>query len=132
MKINIGDTGYIEKNITEYDINAFAKITGDYNKIHVDKIFAENSKFKNRVAHGMLTASLISTVLGTKIPGEGCILISIDSKFIKPVYIEDKIKAIVIVKEIIYDSNKIKLETCCINQCGDLVMTGEALVKYEV
>ncbi|WP_252250257.1 MaoC family dehydratase [Clostridium sp. ZBS13] len=132
MKININDMAYVNKEISEYDIDMFAKITGDYNKIHFNKEYSDELIFKDRVAHGMLTASLISTVLGTKLPGEGCILLSINSKFIKPVYIGDKIKAIVRVKEIIYDSNKVIFETFCKNQQDYLVMTGEAVVKYRV
>ncbi|MBN1064029.1 MaoC family dehydratase [Clostridium botulinum] len=132
MKININDMAYVNKEISEYDIDMFAKITGDYNKIHFNKEYSDKLIFKDRVAHGMLTASLISTVLGTKLPGEGCILLSINSKFIKPVYIGDKIKAIVRVKEIIYDSNKVIFETFCKNQQDCLVMTGEAVVKYRV
>ncbi|HBJ2620833.1 TPA: MaoC family dehydratase [Clostridium botulinum] len=132
MKININDMAYVNKEISEYDIDMFAKITGDYNKIHFNKEYSDKLIFKDRVAHGMLTASLISTVLGTKLPGEGCILLSINSEFIKPVYIGDKIKAFVRVKEIIYDSNKVIFETFCKNQQDCLVMTGEAVVKYKV
>lgn len=122
----------IEKKITDYDVNMFAKITGDYNKLHTDNEYAKKTIFENRVAHGMLTASLVSTVLGTKLPGEGCILLSIYSKFIKPVYIDDIIKAVVRVKDINYEKNKILFDTFCINQKDIIVMTGEAWVSYKL
>lgn len=110
----------------------FAKVTGDCNKINMDKEYAKGTVFKNRIAHGMLTASFISTVLGTKLPGEGCILLNINSKFIKPVYIQHIIKAVVKVKDIDYDKNKILFDTCCINQKDIIVMTGEAWVRYKL
>ena len=89
-EISDGMTAVFSKTVTEADIVLFAGITGDTNPVHLDEEFAKPTMFKGRIAHGMLTASFISTVLGTKLPGPGCIYISQNLKFRAPVRIGDR------------------------------------------
>ncbi|MBV1758113.1 MAG: MaoC family dehydratase [Dethiosulfatibacter sp.] len=117
------------KTISESDVYLFAGITGDFNPAHINEEYARESVFKTRIAHGMLTASLISTVLGTKLPGPGTIYLSQDTKFLKPVLIGDTIAAIVKIVDLNKEKNKVKLETICINQKNETVLEGFALVK---
>lgn len=124
--MKIGDSASFSKTITDFDVKMFAGITGDFNPVHVNKEQAKDTIFKDRIAHGMLIASLFSTVFGTQIPGEGCIYISQDLKFIKPVYLEDTITATVTVTELDVEKNRVVLETIAINQNGDAVVKGFA------
>lgn len=107
-------------------------MTGDLNPLHLDEMLAKKSIFKGRVAHGLLIASLISTVLGTKLPGPGTIYLSQNIKFNKPVRIGDVITATVEIKEIINRKESkppiIKLKTFCTNQKNEIVLEGEAVV----
>lgn len=129
QELKIGDSEMFTKTISESDVYLFAGITGDYNPVHINEIYAKESDFKSRIAHGMLTTSLISTVLGTKLPGPGTIYISQDTKFLKPVLIGDTITAIVKVIDLNKEKNKVKLETICVNQKNETVLEGFALVK---
>jgi 3-hydroxybutyryl-CoA dehydratase len=130
-KINeliIGEECRFTKTISEYDVYNFAGITGDFNAVHIDKEYAKKTIFKDRIAHGILSAGLISAVIGSKLPGEGTIYLSQSTKFLKPVYFGDTITAIVTVigKEI--EKNKVLLKTECINQDGDTIVVGESTV----
>ena len=119
------------KTITEYDISNFAGITGDFNPVHIDKIAAEKSIFKERIAHGMLTASFISTVIGMYLPGKGSIYLEQNIKFLKPVKIGDTITAWV---EIInFDSEKkiYSLSTWVENEQSTKVIDGTAKILYK-
>ncbi len=125
----VGNRASFTKTITESDIVLFAGITGDMNPVHIDETFAEKSLFKKRIAHGMLSAGLISTVLGTRIPGPGAIYLKQSLEFRKPVFIGDTITATVEVTALEVDNPKkqrITLATTCMNQDGDTVLTGEA------
>lgn len=125
-ELNIGDTASFAKTITDVDVKMFAGITGDFNPVHINKEFAKETMFKDRIAHGMLVASLFSTVLGTQLPGEGAIYMGQELKFTKPVYIEDTITATVTVSEINKEKNRVILETIATNQNGDIVIKGSA------
>jgi 3-hydroxybutyryl-CoA dehydratase len=127
-ELRIGMTAELTRTYDEWDINTFAALTGDLNPAHVDRRFAEASIFKERIAHGMLTASLISAVLGMKLPGPGSIYLSQDLRFLRPVRIGDTITARVEVVEIMQERNLVRLRTTCANQHGDLVLDGIALV----
>lgn len=124
--IEVGDKASFSKTITETDVYQYAGITGDFNPAHVDQIYAAASIFQERVAHGMLTAGLISTVLGTRLPGPGTIYLSQELKFVKPVKFNDTITAEVEVVEKASAKNKLKVATRCINQKNELVLTGQA------
>ena len=93
IDIKVGQKASISRKITEKDILDFANIVGDFNPIHVDEKFAKKSIFKGNIAHGMLTASLISAVLGNKLPGPGYIYLKQELKFLKPVFPDDTITA---------------------------------------
>ena len=128
MKLSIGDTAEITKTIEQSDIDAFARVTGDHNPVHVDEEFAKTTRFGRRIAHGMLTASLISAVLANKLPGEGSVYLGQTLQFVAPVFPGDEITARVTVKEIREDKPIVKLETVCVNQRGEVVIRGEATV----
>jgi len=128
MTFKVGDSAEITKTIEQADINAFAEVTGDHNPVHVDEEFAMTTRFGKRIAHGMLTASLISAVLANKLPGEGSVYLGQTLQFVAPVFPGDEITARVTVKEIREDKPIMKLETICLNQHGAIVIRGEATV----
>ena len=128
-ELKIGDTAEFAKTISEFDIYMFAGITGDFNPVHVNADFAKQTFFKTRIAHGILTAGLISTVIGTKLPGTGCIYIKQDLNFLAPVRIGDTITARVELVEILDKKNRIRLKTTCFNQDDTMVLDGEAVVS---
>lgn len=129
-EMQIGDKEYFTKTITESDVYLFAGITGDYNPAHVNEEYAKGTPFKSRIAHGMLSAGFISTVLGTKLPGPGSIYLSQEVAFKKPVYIGDTVTAEVEIMNII-DKNKfhiMEFKTTCYNQNEEIVTEGVAKV----
>lgn len=128
MKYSVGMTGEYSKLITEEDINAFATVSGDYNPVHIDDKKAKQSMFGKRVAHGMLTVSFISKVIGTIMPGEGTIYLSQNVDFLKPVFINDTVRAVVTITEM-GKNNKATLITEVFNQDNEKVISGSALVK---
>lgn len=130
--LEIGRTASFAKTITEHDIYAYAGLTGDFNPVHVNEEEAKKSVFGHRIAHGMLTGGLISTVLGNKLPGEGTIYLEQNLKFTAPVYIGDTCTACVKVAEILNREKGIyKLETEVVKQNGQVVSEGYAVVKYK-
>jgi 3-hydroxybutyryl-CoA dehydratase len=128
MKFNVGDSAELTKKIEPSDIDAFATVTGDHNPVHVDEEFAKTTRFGRRIAHGMLTASLISAVLANKLPGEGSVYLGQTLQFVAPVFPGDEITARVTVREIREDKPIVKLETVCVNQREEIVVRGEATV----
>jgi 3-hydroxybutyryl-CoA dehydratase len=131
MKIQVGEMAELSKTITDADIRAFADLTGDRNPVHLDDHYASATRFKRRVAHGMLTASLISSVLANQLPGEGTIYLSQSLKFVAPVYLDDTVTARVTITGIREDKPVATLETVCVNQRGELLIKGEAVVLFE-
>ncbi len=127
-EIIIGDKARFSKTIGEVDVYNFAGITGDFNPLHVNAVFAGQSRFKKRLAHGMLSASLISTVVGTQLPGANTIYLSQEVKFVAPVFIGDTLTAEVEVTAKREDKKIITLKTIVINQEGTLVVDGQAKV----
>ena len=130
MKLNVGDSASRSKTITDADVHAFAAVSGDENPIHLDEEFAATTSFKKRIAHGMLSASLISAVLANDLPGRGSIYLGQTLKFVAPVFIGDEITARVTVTSVRDDKPIAKLETVCINQRDEVVIKGEATVHY--
>ncbi|HEU4510818.1 MAG TPA: MaoC family dehydratase [Pyrinomonadaceae bacterium] len=128
MKFDVGDTAEITKRITAADVEGFAGVTGDYNPIHLDEEFAKATRFGRRIAHGMLTASLISSVIANQLPGEGSIYLGQTLQFVAPVFLDDEITARVTVKQIRDDKPIVKLETICANQRNEIVIRGDATV----
>ena len=128
MNLKVGDTASLTKTITDADIRAFAELSGDRNPIHLDDEYAATTRFGRRIAHGMLAASLISTVLGTELPGTGTVYLSQNSRFLAPVYPGDTVTARVTVTKVRDDKPIVTLETICENQRGELLIKGEAVV----
>ncbi|MGD9878283.1 MaoC family dehydratase [Desulfococcus sp.] len=128
-EIQIGDTAEFAKTVSETDIYLYAGITGDFNPAHINAAYAEKTFFKARIAHGMLTAGFISTILGTFLPGPGTIYLKQDLRFLAPVRIGDTITARVEVTGKMEDKNKVTFRTICTNQDGTMVLDGEALVS---
>jgi 3-hydroxybutyryl-CoA dehydratase len=128
-KLSIGQSARFSKTITETDIYLYAGISGDFNPAHVNEQYAAKTFFKTRIAHGMLTASFISTLIGTILPGPGSIYMRQELNFRAPVKIGDTVTAIAEVVEIIADKKRVRLKTWCVNQEGTTVLDGEALVS---
>lgn len=126
MNYYIGQTADFSKTISECDVYNFAGICGDFNPVHINAIKAEDSRFGKRIVHGALINAFISTVLGMKLPGEGTVYLSQNSKFVHPVYIGDTITARVEIMEI--NDGKAIMETKVFNQNGKLVVDGKAKV----
>lgn len=126
--LEVGMRATFTKTLSESDVYLFAGITGDFNPVHVDRVAAEASPFGGRVAHGMLTASLISTVLGTHLPGPGVIYLSQSLRFKAPVMIGDTVTAEVEIAELLPARNRVRLATRCVNERGEVVAEGESLV----
>lgn len=128
MPIKVGDHAERTTLITDERIRQFAAASGDLNSIHLDEAAAAQTRFGRRIAHGMLTASLISAVLGNDLPGVGSIYLSQSVKFKAPVFLGDTITARVTVTAYREDKRIATLKTDCLNQDGQLVLEGEAVV----
>ncbi|WP_029912073.1 MaoC family dehydratase [Pelobacter seleniigenes] len=127
-EISLGDQASFQKTITETDVYLYAGITGDNNPAHINEVVAAESRFKGRIAHGMLVSGLISAVLGVQLPGPGTIYLGQELKFTAPVKFGDTIKAEVEVVEKRDEKNILKLKTTCTNQDGTVVIEGMATV----
>ncbi len=128
-KLSVGEAAEFAKTVSESDIYLYAGVTGDFNPAHINEAYAQKTFFKTRIAHGMLSAGFISTVIGTKLPGTGSIYIKQDLNFKAPVRVGDTITARAEVVEIIAEKNRVRLKTTCTNQDGTLVLDGEAVVS---
>ena len=123
----VGQTAQQSKTITETDIILFSAVSMDTNAIHLDEEYAKTTRFGTRIVHGMLTGSLISSVLANRLPGPGTIFLSQSMKFLAPVHPGQTITATVTVTEIIKEKNRVRLETACTVD-GKRVLEGEAVV----
>ncbi len=128
QEIKVGDHSSFTKTVTEADITLFAGYSGDFNPAHINAVEAEQGMFRGRIAHGMLSAGFISTVLGMQLPGPGTIYMGQELRFVKPVYIGDTVTATATVVERNEEKNRLRLETVVINQKGEPVITGFATV----
>ncbi len=125
--LSVGQSAMFGKTVTEADIMAFAGVSGDTNPIHLHEGFAKSTRFGQRIAHGMLSGSFISTVIGTKLPGPGAIYVSQTMNFMAPVLIGDTITAVATVTAIDTAKRRVTIKTQCLN--GDkVVIDGEAVV----
>jgi 3-oxoacyl-[acyl-carrier protein] reductase len=129
LKIKVGDTAKLTHTITQSDIEKFVELSGDDNRLHVDEEFANRTSLKKPVAHGMLGASFISTIIGTKIPGDGALWYSQNLEFLLPIRVGDKLTIVAKVIKKIDRQNSIELQTDIINQNKQKVTTGVAKVK---
>jgi 3-hydroxybutyryl-CoA dehydratase len=125
--IAVGMSAVYSKTITDADIVMFAGVSGDTNPVHLDQEFASRSQFKGRIAHGMLAASLLSTIFGTKLPGPGCIYLSQNLRFRAPVRIGDTVVARVTVEEVVFERRRVRFACEC--KVGNtVVIDGEAWI----
>lgn len=125
--LELGMEASHEKTVSEDDIASFAEVSGDYNPVHMNEDYAAGTFFKSRIAHGMLTASFISTVLGTRLPGPGCIYLSQNLRFLAPVRIGDTVKALARVASL--DMTRRRAQFACHCEVnGKIVVEGEAMV----
>ena len=124
-----GDGAEFTKTVSESDVYGFAGITGDFNPAHIDEEYAKGTFFFFFIAHGMLSAGFISTVLGTRLPGAGAVYMKQELSFLAPVYIGDTITARVEVMEVHVEKNRVTLKTTCTNQDGRVVLDGTALMS---
>ena len=125
--IAVGMSAEVAKTITEADIVLFAGVSSDVNAVHLNDEYARTTQFGGRIAHGMLTASLLSSVLGNRLPGPGVIYMSQSLRFRAPVRPGDTVHARVVVKEVIAEKCRVVLDTVC--TVGDtVVIDGEAMV----
>ncbi|MBY0540222.1 MAG: MaoC family dehydratase [Campylobacterales bacterium] len=124
-KIEVGMTASYSQTITDSDIKTFSELSGDRNPVHLDELYAAESRYKKRIAHGLMTASYFSALFGTKIPGEGCVYVSQTLNFKRPVYIGDTVIATVEVIDINLDKKRVFFKTTC-KVKNKIVTDGEA------
>lgn len=125
--LTAGMSALYARTVTDADVVLFAGISGDVNPVHLNHEFAANTMFEGRIAHGMLTASFISTVLGTKLPGPGCVYLSQNLKFKAPVRVGDTVNARVTITEVAPQKRRVTLTTVC-TVADQVVLEGEAQV----
>ncbi len=125
--LKVGMTASYAKTVTEADVVLFAGVSGDMNPVHINDEFAKETMFQGRIAHGMLSASFISTVLGTKLPGPGCIYLSQNLKFRAPVRSGDTVSATATITDIVPDKKRVVMQTICLVR-NQIVIEGEAVV----
>lgn len=126
--LKIGMSATVSRTITETDLRNFSGVSGDTNPMHLNEEFAHETIFGGCIVHGMLTASLISAVVGTKLPGPGCIYMGQTLKFLAPVRVGDTVYAKATVKELIPGKNRAVLDTTC-TVGSTVVIEGEATIK---
>jgi acyl dehydratase len=122
----VGQKASISRTYTRADVEYFSNLSGDFNPLHLDEAYAKNTRFGKPILHGLLTASLLSGLLGSHLPGHGSIYLGQTIRFVKPVYAGDTITANAEVIEYKPDKGFIRLKTFCSNQHGEIVLEGEA------
>ena len=127
-ELKVGQSASFAKTITESDVYTFAGVTGDFNPAHVNEEYAKSTHFKGRIAHGMLSAGLISAVLAMQLPGPGSIYLGQTLRFAAPVRIGDTVTATVTVSSLNPERNRAVMRTVCTNQEGTVLIDGEATV----
>jgi 3-hydroxybutyryl-CoA dehydratase len=125
--LEIGMTRSLRKLVTDRDIELFAEVSTDRNPVHLDDDYAQDTIFEGRIAHGMLTAGLISAVIGEQLPGHGTVYLGQTLKFMAPVRPGDMVEAVVEVLDIDYAKRRVTLDTKCLVD-GKVVLKGEAVV----
>ena len=112
-ELEVGMSASVSKIATDSEIVGFSEISRDYNPIHLDNSYAKKTKFGKRIAHGMMSSSLFSGIFGTKLPGVGCLYLSQNLKFKKPIFIDDKVVATVVITKICLRRRIITFDTTC-------------------
>jgi 3-hydroxybutyryl-CoA dehydratase len=132
IDVTLGVTASRSRTATDEDVRAFVALVGDNNPVHTDDAFAARTRFGARIAPGMWSASLVSGLLGSELPGPATIYLSQSIKFMHPVFIGDTVTATVEVVRVREDKPIVTLATTCRNQNGDVVLEGEAVVLVEI
>ncbi|AFG34680.1 acyl dehydratase [Fervidobacterium pennivorans DSM 9078] len=127
--IYVGQVYEVKRIVTDEMVKLFAEATGDKNPVHLDEEYAKNTIFGGRIAHGILSLGIISSVLGMEFPGAGTIYLMQNAKFKRPVYIGEEVTVKLIVKEIDREKRRVLLETYVVKENGENAIEGEALVK---
>jgi 3-hydroxybutyryl-CoA dehydratase len=127
--IYIGQVYEVKRIVTDEMVKLFAEATGDKNPVHLDEEYAKNTIFGGRIAHGILSLGIISSVLGMEFPGAGTIYLMQNAKFRRPVYIGEEVTVKLIVKEVDREKRRVLLETYVVKENGENAIEGEALVK---
>ena len=127
-QLAVGDRAEMACAVSAELVTGFVTLTGDRNPVHRDATFAASTTFGERIAPGMLSATLVAALLGSELPGPGCVYLSQTLKFLRPVKLGDTITARVEVVETVRDRNRARLRTECANGAGELVLVGEAWV----
>jgi len=128
--IKVGDKASLSKVFTEEEVIKYSEISTDTNPIHLDESYASSTVFGKRIVHGMLVASMFSALIGVELPGKGSIYLGQSLSFKAPVSIGDQVTASVEIVKIRDDKPIVTLHTLCINDEGQVLIEGEAVVKY--
>ncbi|MDO8495892.1 MAG: MaoC family dehydratase [bacterium] len=131
MNFKVGESASFSEVITREKIIEFARVSGDTNPIHLDPEYAKTTRFKRCIAHGVLIDAMISRILGTRFPGRGTILLSLSTKYLKPVYSDTTITVTVTIKAIAENKPILTLKTEAVNQLSELVAEGEAVIMFD-
>ena len=123
--IQVGMEVSYSQTITDADVKSISGISGDKNPVHMDDEYAKDSRYKKRIAHGMISASFFSALFGTKIPGEGCVYVAQNLQFKRPVYLDDTVTATVIVTDVDLKKRRVFFRTLC-KVKNKIVIDGEA------
>ena len=130
-ELSVGQTAVISETITDSHITRFAELSGDRNPLHLDDAWAAKTRFGGRIAHGALTAGLVSRVLGMELPGTGSVYLSQTCKFLGPVRAGDTVEAKAEVIGLDPARRRVRLRTTCSNQRGEPILEGEALMLID-
>lgn len=131
-QLKIGQTASVTKTFCDADIRAFAELSLDHNPLHLDDNYAATTVFGKRVVYGILVASLISGVLANQLPGNGTIYLGQNLKFLAPVFIDDTVTASVEIVELRADKKIVTLDCSVVNHNGVKVISGQAVVKFNL
>lgn len=130
-ELKIGDSFELCKSFSEQDVNLFSKLSLDTNPIHIDEDYAKDSIFKRKIVHGFLSSSLISAIIGTRLPGPGSIYLHQELNFKKPVYIGEQVRALVTINDIKLEKSIVYLQTNCYNSNNEITIEGNAIIKLQ-
>jgi acyl dehydratase len=129
--ISVGQSASVSKAFSEAEVLAFANLSLDHNPVHIDPEYAAQTMFGKQIVHGMLVSSLFSGLLGQKLPGEGTIYLGQNLSFKKPIFIDQNVTASVEVTDVRTDKPIITLKTTCVDDDGQVLVSGEAVVMYK-
>ena len=124
-KIQIGMRASYSQTITDADIKAYAGLSGDHNPVHVNEEYAAESRYGRRLAHGLMSVGFFSALFGMRLPGPGCVYVSQNIKFKRPVYIDDTVTAVAEVTDVCIDKKRVFFSTTCYVK-NKIVITGDA------